>query len=615
MFKTTTTYVVNPKTLLNKIFPDGLPVNAFIDKGRCAIGATYDEIMRKSRCSIIVVPNISIIHNKHLSHPDLDVVYGEKSYKDVEDMLRVPKLGQKFMTTPEGMKKIMEAAEKLGRLNELKRKWFLLLDEAHTFITENYREDILLPFKYFWMFDNKSIISATPYFFSDKRFQSLDFHQVKFDAPLGTVRLINSKSVVGTLDYILKHLDEFPGNLHIFYNSVKEIVNAIKRAAITDFTVCCANDKDGENMKTLGEYVANFVEEPSTDTYKKVNFYTCKYFEGWDLFDKDATAILVTDVHKQHTKVAVGMKGKQAIGRVRENKEKQSNLYQIIHITNHSNNKSMKTAEQFKKEFSLEAELLIKQNEERVMFYNEQGRKVFEDERLIKFADIDKETKLATLDTMKLDQQINEAANTEIYNHIDFIKKDWEDSYFEVVVEHVDFKVETGTSIKRKSGSAQLKEGYQTLVNSKVTQQTKGIFNIISSVESDIKGSNPLAYQAYKLLDEEKMSELKYNVKKVQAAVIVKENNLVEVKLMKLLNNAFRVSLFYTNDEIKRKLQTIYNDLNIRENNGNIKVAIANQIEESGRFETHITKRKNNKGVYEHGRVILRPQFALRMAA
>lgn len=169
-------------------------------------------------------------------------------------------------------------------------------------------------------------------------------------------------------------------------------------AGAYDFTVCCANDKDGKNMKTLGIYAVHFVEEPSTATYKKVNFYTCKYFEGWDLFDKDATAILVTDVHKQHTKVAVGIKGKQAIGRIRENKEKQSNLYQIIHIINHSNNKSMKTAEQFKKEFSLEAKMLIKQNEERVMFYKEQESKVFQDERLIKFADIDKETKLATLD-------------------------------------------------------------------------------------------------------------------------------------------------------------------------------------------------------------------------
>jgi hypothetical protein len=45
MFKTTTNYHVDPKLRLDKIFTDGLPINSFIDKGRCAIGATYGEIM------------------------------------------------------------------------------------------------------------------------------------------------------------------------------------------------------------------------------------------------------------------------------------------------------------------------------------------------------------------------------------------------------------------------------------------------------------------------------------------------------------------------------------------------------------------------------------------
>lgn len=617
MFKTTKNYIVDPKTRLDKIFADGLPINSFIDKGRCAIGATYGEIMNKTRSTIIVVPNISIIHNKHLSHPDLDVVFGEKSYKDVEDLLRDYKSGQKIMTTPEGMKKIMDAATKLGRLNEFKRDWFLLLDEAHTFITENYREDILVPFNYFWdFFDQRSIISATPYFFSDKRFYDLTFHKITFNAPLGTVRLINAKSVVGTLDYILKHLDEFPGNVHIFYNSVTEIVNAIIRAALTSCTINCANDKDGKNMKKLGDYVKFFVDEPNRELYQKVNFYTCKYFEGWDMFDKDATVILVTDVHKPHTKIGVSTKGKQAIGRLRNDPKEDSNLYQIMHITNHGNNKTMKSLDTIQQEFLVEADLLIRQNEERVTLYNQQDRKIIQDERLIKFADVDNETKLAKIQLMKLDQQINEAANNEIYNHIDFIQKDWEDAYYEVTYEETDFVLETSTALKRKSRNTQLKEDYQRLKEYRSTQSSSNVFDIARIVEQGIKESNPLAYAAYKLLDDSKMDELKFNVKKVQAAVILKENNLVEVKLMKLLNNEFRANNFYTNEQIKSKLQKIYSELNIRGDNGKIRVASATQLSEKGRFETRQTKRKNDRtGNDDHGYVILRPQFALRMAA
>lgn len=607
--------MVCPKTRLDKIFPDGLPVNAFIDKGRCAIGATYGEIAKKDRCTIIVVPSLSIIDSKFFSHPELDIVCGKKSYDDVEEMLRVPKPGQKFMTTPEGIKKIMVAAEKLGRLEEFKREWFLLLDEAHTFITEHFREDILLPFEYFWWFDNRSIISATPYFFSDPRFKMMDFHQIKFTSKLGLVRLINSKSVAGTLNYILKHADEFPGNLHIFYNSVTEIVNAIRRSGITDFTICCAVDQKGKNMMKIELYLDHFVAEPNKNTYRKINFYTSKYFEGWDLFDKDATAILVTDVHKQHTKVGVATKGKQAVGRIREDKDEDSNLFQILHVTNHSNNRAMKALESFRSDYLVQANLLIQQNEIWVNLYNQQGQTIIQDERLPKFADIDKVTKLAILNTYKLDQQINEAAKHEIYNHIDYIQKDWEDAYFEVVREDVDFKVETGTNFKRKSAATQLKEDYETLKAYKAPLLGSIVVSLRQSIEQSIKNSNPLAYQAYKLLDDAEMQKCKFNIKKVQAAVIVKENNSVRLKLSKLLHLTFRVNNFYSNDQIKNKLQQIYKELNIRDSKGNVKVAIANQIAANGCFEVKVTKKKNAKGIEEHGMVILRPQFALRMAA
>jgi len=305
MFKTTTTYKVSPTVRLDKIFTNGLPFNAFIDKGRCAIGATHGEIEDKSRCAIMVVPNISILLNKTLVHPEMDIVYGDKSYEDVVTMLSVRKPGHKIMTTPEGMRKIMNAVEKNQRLDEVYNDWFLLLDEAHTFITESYREDILVPFEYFFNFKKKSIISATPYVFTDERFYKLDYHKITFEDDLATVCLINAISVAGTLDFMLKHPELFPANVHIFYNSVTEIRDAILRAGLKDFTIFCADDKESNNMRKLGDLAKHFVAEPSTASYSKYNFYTCKYFEGWDLYDTDTTVILVTDVYKPYTKVGI----------------------------------------------------------------------------------------------------------------------------------------------------------------------------------------------------------------------------------------------------------------------------------------------------------------------
>jgi len=143
MYYNTITHEVNPKTLLDKIFLNGLPVNSFINKGRCAIGATYGEIINKTRCTIITVPNISILLNKKDSHPELNVVYGNVTDSEIKAMIRKSEVGQKIMTTPEGLRRIIVVATELCRIEEIYREWFLLLDEAHTFISEEYRENIL----------------------------------------------------------------------------------------------------------------------------------------------------------------------------------------------------------------------------------------------------------------------------------------------------------------------------------------------------------------------------------------------------------------------------------------------------------------------------------------
>lgn len=609
MFKTTQTYKVSPEIKLDKIFTNGLPVNAFINKGRCGIGATYGEIRYKERCSIIVVPNISILLCKKEEHPEIDIVYGDKTNQDVEEYLREYKPGQKIMTTPEGLIKIIKAAEVAERLEELYLHWFLLLDEAHTFISENYRKGILDPFKYFWKFKNRSLISATPYMFTDKRFKTLDYYKIEFTKKLGTVLLLHAKSVVATLDCILKNPDQFPGNIHIFYNSVTEIVRAIKRAALIDCNIFCADDKEGANKKKMGDLEKFFLAEPKEGLYKKVNFYTCKYFEGWDLYDKKATVFLVTDVYNDHTKVGVGMKGKQALGRLRDKP------HMLIHLTNHQNNRTMKPLKDFQKEYLEQAKLLIKQNNEYNAFCNENGSKPKPDERLTKFADVNKSTNIAILNLMKLDQQINEAANNEIYNHIDYIEKDWEDAYFEIKKDYSDLRVETTTTLKRKSKAQQLEEDYKKLLDHKQKQRENMIFSLGQTIEHEIKKTNPIAHKAWELLDESTMEQLKYNVKKVEAAVILKENTIVEVKLLKLLSQVFEVGRFYPNEDIKTKLQEIYNKLNIREENGKIKKAIANQLGDKGRFEVRITKGEDKKGNLVHGLFILRSQFGLRMVA
>lgn len=588
MFKTTNTYKVSIDTVMSEIFPNGLPVNSFINKGRCAIRATSQEMESKHRTTLLVVPNVSIILSKSTSERIFDrpdyIVYGEISYTEIKGMMRDERSGLKIMSTPEGMRRIMKAANEVGRLKEVFKEWFLLLDESHTFISELYRKDILAPFDYFWSFDKKSVLSATPYNFSDTRFSKLDNHEVKFEGTLGTITLVNAVSVNGTLNYLLNNVHEFPRNVHIFYNSVNEIRRAFLRSDLQDCNIFCADDKDKANMAKLGELEKFFVPEPHKDLYKKVNFYTCKYFEGWDLHDDQATMVLVSNCNKAHTKIGISSKGKQAIGRLR------SKPNQIIHITNHEHQSSMVSLEEYRKEFTTDAIKMIADSNDHVL--NSKFDKFKGDDRVKHFADVDPTTKLATINLYKLDQQINESASHEIYRNINFIKRDWEQAYFDVKLEYSDIRVPSKTEEDRKSKSTKLKEDYQELKQLRETQPTNISFTLGKGREQVIKERNLLAYQAFELLDEATVIKNNYNVKKTRDEIAQRSNTLAEIKLLKLCRSVFKIDTFYTNEFIRTKLNEFYKKLNIiNPKTGKQRVAEPSDLGKEGRFKIEKVKR------------------------
>jgi len=614
MFKTTTTYYVEPTDYLDKVFKNKILPSGFINKGRCGIGGTQMEICNKQRSSIIVVPNISIIISKKAQHPQLNVVYGEISREEVYNYLKLTTGNQKIITTPEGVRKIMWAAEQSKRTDEILNQWFLMLDESHTFISESYRDDILAPFDFFWDFSNKCIISATPYYFTDPRMKELDYYEVKLTKKLGDVTLVNSISVGATLKYLLDNASDFPGNIHIFLNSVTEISKAIEKAQLKDCSIFCANDKDNKNMVKLGDLIEFYHEHPSEVSFKKINFYTCKYFEGWDMYDTDATLVLVTDVHKEHTKIGICDKGIQAFGRLRGRRGRNEGPapYQMIHITNSLFNDAMKPLDAIIEEFTYDATILIKQNNEYVTDPKVKSPK--RDDRLNKFADIS-ETSIAILNSMKLDQQINKASSNEIYNNVKFIQDAWSAQYG---VEKQDSRLtlETITVSKRKSAVQQFKEDYSNLL----IYKHKRVNNVVNwdfsdSIDQSIKRTNPLAYKAAYLLDEAQVQGMKFSPTKIAEVLIYKENELSEVKLLKLLNRHFKVGHFYENIVIKSKMQELYNELVIKNKNGKIKVASPSQLGDIGRFEIKADKKQDSNGKWVHGFKILRKQFSLSVAA
>ena len=615
--KKLTEYKLHVTDYLDKAFPnEQLPMNAIIEKGKCGIGGTYMELKDTSRKSIVVVPTIGIIEDKiysldengRLKYPDLYAIYGKMTEKQIADYL-INVQPQKIIITPDSLKKFVKAAKSMQLLWEMiKKGYFILFDEYHAIITEVFRNRMLDAFEQLFEFENKSFISATPYHFSDPRMQNLDKYIISFYEKFGMISIVNAKSVKAALNAILTESIETTGNVHIFYNSVTEIAEAVERAELKDCNIYCA-DKS-ENMKKLGEYKKFYNTRPTTGQYKKFNFYTSRYFEGFDLEDITPTIVLVTDIHNPHTKVGISNKGVQATGRIRTKPDKSETYPSMIyHITNHLNRPNMQQLKYFKNKYTFCANERIRNYNNLLGTSKMQGFEPLEEETefVEKFATIDTNTGKAVYNHTKVDQTVNESTCNEVYNHIDFIREAWENANYDTRIGSYEELLKPKER-KRKTKQSN-KEVFEEI--SKISQilqsKTGFIFNLkeLETQLNNLKSQNPIIYEAYQKLTIEEIESISYDIKEVQKLLILKNNKIAEYRILKMLPLYFTIGRRYTKSEIKANLQEIYSKT------GYTNKAKAEDLQNNQWYEIKECKIWNDKSKkYDNGFQILRPQFS-----
>lgn len=580
-----------------------IPENAFIHKGRCGVGGTHLEL-KTNRNSIIIVPTKGIITDKTNSkdengnkeYPDLFPVMGGITPNDIMEYLSSNIPNKKLMTTPDSLWKIIKAAG--GNTDELYKDYFLLFDEAHSIITESYRESMIKAFEEQFNFKNSTFISATPYYFTDPRIKKMKYYKIVFDEPLGKVNIIHSKSVKTCVNDFLTTAEQNNRNLHVYYNSVTEIAEAIKLAGITDCNVHCSDNDD--NLEKIGNF---FKPQPIKGEYKKINFYTTSHFEGWNLEDINPILILVTDVYKPHTKVGITNKGVQAVGRQRVKINKPETRPTIYHITNHRNKKIFKTMERITKDHIWDAEWDIDDYNRYIEACKTQEREPSKEKTdfVQKYATIDADTGKAKICHIKVDQFINESACDEEFNHIDYIQEAWQKAGFETGLEaHTEtmkktVQRKTKKSVKDILGDIEVLESTNSFVFGKEEQLTK------------LKNKYPILYDAYKHLTKEEIESTNYNMDKLEKLVILKKNRDAEIRVLKLLPFHFSIGRRYTKEYIKETLQKIYDEA------GYIKKACAEQIANTW-YDTRPCKVKDEKGIYHNGFEIQRLVLKVRAA-
>lgn len=110
-------------------------------------------------------------------------------------------------------------------------------------------------------------------------------------------------------------------NYHIFLNSVEGIMRIVRLAGLRPEQcriICSQSNEDtkDKNQEKLGEFQIQTTLHP----VKLFNFYTSTCFEGCDIFDENGRIFIVSEAHKNHTKMDVMTTLIQICGRIRDSK-------------------------------------------------------------------------------------------------------------------------------------------------------------------------------------------------------------------------------------------------------------------------------------------------------
>lgn len=328
-----------------------IPSNIVLNKVLTGWGATYSELKAK-RNSIIVLPHKSQIFSKHKRHAEEDntfVVVEGVTAKAIEKHLKSngsKKL--KFLTTPEGLKKLVSAILNTGVDPYL--NYFILLDECHKIITDiGYRVNISQVMDDFFLFKSKAMISATPLRPTDPRFSSFEFWKVEHE------RNVKKDITVFTVNNLAsafkEYIESYEGEqLFIFFNSLNGIHALMGSNGLTGVSSIYCSADGVEDFEIKG--YANAFSEIDNSTLSKFNFLTSSFFNGLDIDKLESLPdiLILTDTrYVSHSIIDPNTDTYQILGRFRQpivDGEYQPSYKTACHIINNRFNTSFKLQEQ-----------------------------------------------------------------------------------------------------------------------------------------------------------------------------------------------------------------------------------------------------------------------------
>lgn len=528
-----------------------IPSDCILSKKIPGCGATTLEL-NTDRNSIIIVPNVPVILSKCGKYPNLLGVYEGVKPNQVIEYIASNAL-RKIMTTPESFCKVKSACEKLG-IN-IYADFFLLMDECHQLITDvDYRIDIVMPMNDFFLFKRKALVSATPIGFSDPRFEENLFYTEDIEADYDYRQDITVTHTYNIAKAVEEYLKTHNGSVCFFVNSVVEIYSLMKHFdLLEDSSVYCA-PKSRSKLKAEYDF-SNAYSEWSSGTMRKYNFFTGRFFTAFDLeLDYKPDLVMITDPYMaEYTILDIDTDCIQICGRFRNGVNSATHIYRAAPDT------VAKSREQIEWEISAHEFAYETIN----TLYNSAETK----EHRFAFGEV-----LETLPYRKfqypdftknwfaIDNEINAVVAKGRYQSRTSIMEWYKECHFfnptfspcEYDEEDKDFK------IIRAARSVKDRRRKMVELLSTIEKPTS---EYALDFKNEMRKIDPFIVDAYEVLGKERIEELRYNQKKMNADIILAQRK--GNKVVQLIKNKFSIGRDYLNETIVNEITKIFETLNI----------------------------------------------------
>jgi len=342
------TIVTSEPTMWDEIRLRPIPNNTLINKVLTGWGATYSEL-EANRNSIILVPNKAQIESKYACKEDSHYLHPvTEKYKEQQLVAHIENANGrsiKFISTPEGLKKLIKAILITG--GNPYTDYFILMDECHKLTKDiKFRVNISTCIDDFFCFHNKAMISATPFMPSDPRLQY--FKKIKVIHTREVRKRIELKLVNNLGAAFKEYIDGYDGEkLFVFFNSIQGIHSLVTKFGLQSTAKVFCSEDGVEVLHHLGlqEHCYSVI---TTENLGNINFLTSSFFNGLDIKLDSITpdVLILTDRnYVEHTIIDPNTDTYQILGRFRQadpTAMRPDNYRNATHIVSIKSNRAVK---------------------------------------------------------------------------------------------------------------------------------------------------------------------------------------------------------------------------------------------------------------------------------